>query len=92
MSKFLKTYLPWLIALAAVVAAFVIPNLDGTINANASNDVNTASVTTVDVTESVDASGYVMTQPYAPLTWKTAGQSSQFRLMLVTVSRSAMSS
>jgi RND family efflux transporter MFP subunit len=72
MSKF-KKFIPWLIAGAIVLLAIGIPFIASARNARASEPVDSASVTTVSVTDTIEASGAIEAQPYADLAWKTSG-------------------
>lgn len=72
MFKF-KNILPWLIAIFAV-AALAVYMLGGAVSpASAASEAGTALVTTINVTETIEASGYLKAQPYASLAWKTSG-------------------
>ena len=67
-----KTFIPWLIAIAAVAATIAI-FLSGAAQAPDAVGDNTAVVTTVTYAESIEASGSIQAQSFARLAWKTGG-------------------
>jgi RND family efflux transporter MFP subunit len=66
-----KSFIPWLIATVAVIAVIVV--MLGRAKPSVAASADTATVTTVTLAESVEASGYIQAQQYASLVWKTGG-------------------
>jgi len=69
----IKRLIPWLVTTATVIAAAALYFQPSSIPARQASPADSALVTTLEVTETVDASGYIQANSYASLAWKTAG-------------------
>jgi len=69
----IKSLIPWLVTTATVIAAAALYFQPSSIPARQASPADSALVTTLEVTETVDASGYIQANSYASLAWKTAG-------------------
>ncbi|MFN8411564.1 MAG: efflux RND transporter periplasmic adaptor subunit [Anaerolineales bacterium] len=63
----------WGIAAVVVVVAVLVVQVFSSANASSSTAVTEVKVTSVDVAETIEASGSLQAQPFASLTWKTNG-------------------
>ena len=73
MSNFLKNKKMWGIAVVVVIVATVLALSFNSANASNTNIEDTATVVSLELAETVDASGTLNAQPFASLDWKTSG-------------------
>lgn len=73
MSKFLKDKKTWWIAAAIVVVSALLAQTFSSANASDAALQNAAAVVSLELAQTVDASGTLNAQPFASLNWKTGG-------------------